>query len=493
MLFLPLIILGVALLALLAGNLLQRNFRSSWQLVILAASLAFASLIYLRIQLPLTSNFSAWWAGEGLISSISFNLDEISWPYALIVCGLFLAFLLKQVQQAMSASWLDWGIYLLLTISSLAAVLSGDLPTLFFFWVLVDVCSVISFWNIASTKDERQNSLGFLTSNIAAIFLLQIAWLAMDSSDQIGELLLVGSAVLRLRLFSPSTGSNSTNSRSEFVRLLPWASIFVLIARSPSLSGWGQYGVLFVLLVLMLGFTFQSIFNEKREVERVEKGFAVLALAAAVIGQPYISASLGILTLASSGLLSLARFEPKLRFMMILAALLLFSWFPIFSVMTADYSAPLLIMMFLVEATVIVGWIRLAYEEEQPSPSEAWMRVVRTLGISLIPIAAAFLLFTSFRRQEPLWWAAAFVFLLTGILHVIINRFSKNLPVSITQRTDEFFSLRWLQIGLDWLFLTVSWILRMMNRLLEGRAGVLWALLVIALLLSLASQIATGG
>jgi hypothetical protein len=54
-------------------------------------------------------------------------------------------------------------------------------------------------------------------------------------------------------------------------------------------------------------------------------------------------------------------------------------------------------------------------------------------------------------------------------------------------------STGWLKaIGLV-ILNTLDWILRMMNRVLEGQAGILWALLLIALLLSVASQFALGG
>jgi hypothetical protein len=276
------------------------------------------------------------------------------------------------------------------------------------------------------------------------------------------------------------------------------ASVFVLVARSPNLDGWSQYGVFLVAFFLALGSTFQLIFNENRSAERVENALAALALAAAVIGQPMVSVSLGILTLTSSSMLSFARFSDRWRTILVLGVLLLFAFFPMVSVQTGGSSISMLIATLLVEAAVLVGWIRLAYEDaEQSSPYEAWMRVLRMLGLIFIPAAVAFLLLTFLGGQEDtaetLWWGTPVVLLITGMLFLIINRFSKKLPVSFIRRAHGLFSLGWIQIGLDWMFAVTSWILRIMSRVLEGRAGVLWALLVIALLLSLASQIAIGG
>lgn len=70
LLFIPQIILSSALVILIAGNLFQRNFRSSWLLTMSSAGLALASLVFLRFRLPLSLSFSAWWAGEGLVLSL---------------------------------------------------------------------------------------------------------------------------------------------------------------------------------------------------------------------------------------------------------------------------------------------------------------------------------------------------------------------------------------------------------------------------------------
>src|SRR3990172_1521094 len=125
LLFLPVAILLVTLLALGLSNL-QRGFRSNWLLALGGSSLAWVSLLFLRLQLPLSASFSFWWVGEGLEYSETFILDDVSWPLAFAVSSLLVALLLGRVREAMAAPWFAWGPALAIGAASLLALPAGD-------------------------------------------------------------------------------------------------------------------------------------------------------------------------------------------------------------------------------------------------------------------------------------------------------------------------------------------------------------------------------
>jgi hypothetical protein len=57
---------------------------------------------------------------------------------------------------------------------------------------------------------------------------------------------------------------------------------------------------------------------------------------------------------------------------------------------------------------------------------------------------------------------------------------------------DEIFSLRWFFNSFSWVYNAVGQALASLNSLLEGEGGVLWALLLVALLVSLVAQLGGG-
>ncbi len=84
-------------------------------------------------------------------------------------------------------------------------------------------------------------------------------------------------------------------------------------------------------------------------------------------------------------------------------------------------------------------------------------------------------------------------FVLAGLAVFLLRSPRRWLPAPLANWRDRAFSLDPLgRLGAV-VFSGVEWVLSLMDGLLEGEAGVLWALLLIALLLSLVSQFGLGG
>ena len=502
LLFLPHIVLGAALVFLAASNLFQRGFRSSWLLAVSASALAFMSLLFLRLRLPLSLSFSAWWAGEGLVSSITFLLDEISWQIAFIAAGLVLALFMMEVEGAMSAPWLNWAVNLALATASLFALLSGDLLTFAFFWTLVDLVASFAVFRFTPKPEERRAALSVLPANISASFLLLIAWVVMSSSNHFGSFLMLVSAALRLGVFSSQRVSGFDSIQLRYLRTLPMASVLALLSRPITLDGIWLIGLLVALLLLAVFIVLQS---NQREVPgggnpTLERGFAALALMAAAIGQPTIALAFGLITLVVGSLLVLAKSSGRWRGPLVVAFLLSLSALP-YTVISPDSNFSLISLVFLpIHAALISGWSRSALGEMPDMPvGEPWMRVIRALGLVLIPVILALLPLgiapKSLTPTEAIWWPAIAVIAMAAIFFVASRGDSRQdrISRSLITAVEPVASLRWLHTSIDWMLTALGWVLRMTNRVLEGQAGVLWALLLITLLLSVASQYAFGG
>lgn len=504
LLFLPQIILGATLLLLIAGNVFQRGFRSSWLLAASGIGLAAASQIFLRFRLPLSLNSSAWWAGEGLVSSIGFSLDSITWQLALVVCALALAFFLIEVRKAVTEPWLNWAAMIAFALASLLAAISGELLTLAFLWILADATSAFLTLKLGS-KNKELPSLAFLPANIIASFLLLAASILPAAGDQGAYLLILLAAALRLDIFAPASDTIALAlNQTSLVRLLPKASVIVLLTRSIALSGFPLF--VFLVLVLLL-----SIFNsiqwmQKRDADRivfVERSFAALALCAAAIGQPGVALAFGLSLMLAASVSTMSENMGKLRSIAVIATVLIFAIFPYLQVVatgTVPFSNWPMLVFLPPHAMLSAGWLKQnSRTQSNELPGEPWMRSIRLLGIFLMP--TIFLIFILVfppalaQESEFLWWPAVGVVLIAAAIAFARRpgQHKFDLPVRWKTLFDQIVSLNWLRRVLAVLLDGLGWVLWVMNRILEGRAGVLWALLLIALLLSVASQIALGG
>lgn len=508
LLFLPQLILGAALLILIASNVFQRGYRSSWLLTTAATGLALVSLIFLRFRLPLSLNSSAWWAGEGLVSSISFDLDSVAWQFALIVCGLFLAYLLLEVHKAISESWLNWAAGLAFAVSCLLAVVSGDLLTLAFFWVLVDATTAILIFRLILKFEQRHSALEFLPANISASFFLMAASILAGFSGQAASLLVLIAAALRLEIFAPSKMGNNLSelylTQTCILRLLPKASVLVLLARSAALSG----PVLIAVLVLIFLSTLINALRWSRRdngngIEYFERGFASLAILGSAIGQPGVALGFGLVAMTCSSALFLAQGAGRFKWLVVAPAILFFAGLP-FSQVISTGQAPgpgwMAVLFLPLHALLLASWLRKPLVTSSSEPfGEPWMRTIRVSGLFIMPIIVLVFILAAppslSLETEFIWWPAVAVLLISILVFIVRERSQKIFifPSSWVNLSNEFLSLFWLKTASSWVANILGWILRTVNRVLEGQAGILWALLLIVLLLSVASQFALGG
>ncbi|MCL5428594.1 MAG: hypothetical protein M1347_02165 [Chloroflexi bacterium] len=509
LLFLPLIIFGATLVALLAGNLFQRNFRSSWLLSVSGAALSFLALLFLRLRLPLSLSFSAWWAGEGLFSSSSFLLDGVAWLFAYILSGLVLAFFLIQVHEAVSQQWLTWASSLALAAASLLAVFSGDLLTWAFFWVLVDAMATLSVFRQFTKPEERIAALAFLPANISATFLLLAAWILSAPPGQVANLLVLLSAALRLGIFAlrhSGSGITKGSNPSFSLRLISITSVLVLLARPLAIEGFALIAVLVLLLLPGLNSAVRFL-QPKQGMETTgyfEYGFATLVLAAASLGRPTAAVAFGLALMVGRSLLLLVQNAGRFRWPVIILSAFLLSSLPFSPTISANEfygSSSIAFAFFPIHATLLAGWLRHARAQApEEALAEPWMRTMRMLGLVLLPVTVllfGFGLAPSFSTEATdfSFWPAIVVLIIAALFFIASEktRPPQVVPPIYASAIATIFSLRWLEASFVWTLRALAWLLNVVSRVLEGQAGVLWALLVIALLLSLASQFALAG
>ncbi|MEX1247236.1 MAG: hypothetical protein WEA61_02035 [Anaerolineales bacterium] len=508
LLFLPVAILVLTLLALIASNL-QRGFHSNWLLALGGASLAWLSLFYLRLQFPLTFTFPFFWASEGLEYSVTFVLDEVSWSLAFVIGGLLLAALLEEVRQAMSATWLSWGLALLAAAGSMLAFSSGDALTFILTWTLLDVVVYLFLFASLHGEEERRATLQMIPVNLLATFLLLAAWTLSFYGQQLNQILLILAAALRVGLLTPRLvfrpPSNLRNDLAGMLLLAPLGAVLPLLVRATVLVE-PSASILLVLVFLPTAYSASTWLLGPMDGSRRywELGSAGLVAAAAISGQGQAALAFGLLILMGRGLLPLVQQGGRFRLLLAALGVLLLSGLQFTAsnwtaALYTNSTTPLVLAFLFIQSAMVAGWLRRALDEKAvPLPPEPWMRTTQRLGQFVIP--AIYVVFglgllpslSPLPSQPPLWPALA-VTGGAGLLFLLQRGARLRFNPRISSALQSVSSLTWLAWTVEQMGVFLSTAMSFLSNLLEGKAGVLWAMLVMALLLSLVGQFGVGG
>jgi hypothetical protein len=505
LLLLPIGILLLTLLVLSASNL-QRGFRSNWLLALSGSGLALVSLLFLRLQLPLEFSFTMWWAGEGQTYPATFLLDDVSWPLAFTAVILLLAGLLGQVRSAMSAPWTSWIPGLAVAPAAVLALSSGDALTFVFTWTLVEVLVFTWLLSLKSSGVERQAALQRMAIALFSTALLLAAWMLSFYGQQLTSILIFISVGLRLFLWTPSFRIISISNSNRSIRdlqLLSLAPSLALLARLPAVAEPAR-SLLLLLLLLPAGYAAGTwLLSPREESDSLwALGWAGLAAAAALSGQTSAAVAFALVLLLGLGILAFVQQVPRFRLIVALAGVALLSGLPFTAALAggrlySNWGSPLVFAFLAFQAAMLAGWLRRAMALGEPFLPEPWMRTIQWIGLALSPLLFILLglgLMPSFAVDAgtiPIWPAlvamgGAFGFAMLARLR------RPRLAPRVLSAFEWVFSLRWLLKLGELITLGLSGLLAFIGSLLEGQAGLLWALLFVAILLSLAGQYGLG-
>ncbi len=508
LLFLPAALLVLTLLALGASNL-QRGFRSNWLLALAGASLAWLSLLFLRLQLPLSAGIPAWWAGKGLGYSATFILDEISWTLVFAVCSLLVAALLGQVHRAMSAAWYSWAPTLVIGAAAILSVLSGDLLTFVFTWAFLDILTFTLLAFQLSGAAERRAAMQLLPQNFLAIFLLMAAWALSFYGQDLSEVLVFMALGLRLGLWVPQNKNQGLPSLRDgqqlMLVLVPLAASLSLAARFETPA---EPWVSILSLLVLLPSTYSAAKwlwpSQSKDLAYWKLGFAGLTAAAALNGSPAAALGYALVLLLGLGLLDLVQLAGRYRPLAAVLGALLLCGLPLTvsnwtSNLIAKPVSPVAFVFLFVQAGLIAGWLRRATQGlGRSAPPEPWMQTIEWIGLFVQPVALlalglGLLPYLGTKQPSLPLWPALLIAGASGAIFLFIRN-RESLPGNRVWKVADFiFSLRWLQQLESLAVGGMDAFLKLLGELLEGRAGILWAMLLMALLLSLVAQVGLAG
>lgn len=518
---LPSAILIIFASSILLLRVIKPNFRYFWMLAVGGSFISWLSVLFLRFWLPTSLDILSWKPAYLFPVSPALLLDRISWPYALALSTLALAATLSDISRSTETRRGNWVGSLSFTALGILSTLSGNPLTLMLTWSALDLIELIILIIRVKPDHLRQQVLITFSARVAGIFALIVAagfsrelpatFAQIDPQSSIFLLLAAG---LRLGVFPLHLPfleqAPFERGLSTLFSLIPAGTSLMLLTRAATVITPDPIAlVLLILTGLALLFASGSWAAAKNELNGQPYwilAFAALAIAAAVRGEELASLAFGITGLLSGGLLFLFSARQRNLFFLPILGLIGASMLPLSPSWQAVrlYTlpiSPILAFFIPAQALLLLGYIRHALNPtEPPNQAERWIWLFYPLGLMLLPITHILIAWfgNPTSRVETEWpqlidsWPGLMVLLFSGGLYFAYQRGLRISP-NVIRLFRRSLSLRWLY-ALFWK--VYAWLgksLEIASRILEGEGGILWALLLLIVLLSLLTQQNLGG
>lgn len=507
--FLSVFILIVTVFALIFAIRVRPDPRLFWTISTLGVSLAWLSLFYLRLQMPLALSKIVWQLDGSPAIRFDWRLDETAWFLAFAFLAFLLIFLLVEVQNFLEISprkWLE--ILGVMTIVNISA-LSGNFLTLAFSWGLIDIFAITHAMRNQKNVDAMRYLQIAAPANLISIVILLWVSIAQTTplfyigSASINSLLLLILAI-RLGLILPRLEKYPQSSDflagTGFFRLASLLPSLVLVPQieSPIVGG----GLILLWLLISIAAIRGVKWFVAKDFEDAYPYFLLLAFSLSLIlaSQALYAGALALIlfTLLFAGLLPLIAHIAPYKAAILFVGLWAFSTLPfsplkaVSQIYTRGPFSMAIVFAFL-QTLLLAGWIKHSgVLKERSVYLENWQRniffsafalgliILIALAFGLLPNLAALDTPFSIWPLAPLAFSFILAFAAPKRLLTPIAQFFQNI--------ETFLSFDLFYIALSRISSAISRSLKLLSNLLEGSAGVLWALLLIALMLSLIGQ-----
>ena len=499
-------------------RLARPGFAYYWLIAATGVLLAWPLTMLAGLNLPQTIPLITWQPQSLFSGSPHLLVDHLSWPFAIGVSTLVSAVILTAVARMQQINWRAWAGSLILGGLGLIAVLAGNPLTLLLAWAALDLAELLILLLQVLSSSGRERIVIAFSARAVGLFLL--VWanilgrtsgvsLTFDAIPPNVILLLLFAAALRLGVLPLHVPFLQElplrRGLGTMLRLIPAAASLVLLTRTAAAGVPGAFVPYLLALVglsaLYSAYSWASAPDELSGRPFWVLGLASLSVAAALRSLPTASLAWGIALLLSGGLLFLYSARHKYLLAVGILGLLGFSGLPFTPAwegmrLYQPPFTPLLIAFLLAQALLAVGYIRhMLQVSESLMGVERWVWAIYPLGLLLLPITH-FLVGLRMRMAEEgmglTGWLAGL--LVTGLIGLILylNRRVPRLPDPLRPVLHTLLSLNWVYTLFWAVYRFLGRMVAVTTNLLEGEGGVLWALVLLAILFSILAQNGAG-
>lgn len=522
------LVLDIAAVVSLTIRLLRPRFAYHWLLNTSACLVAWMLAILTRAQIPDNLNLSNWQPKVLLPTAPALIIDHFSASYLLAVISLAAAALLTEVKRPRPGErpggrWFD--LFCIITLTGVAglAILAGNLIAVALFWTLLDLILLAIMIPRARNKEESESLVIAFGLRILSSMLLTWAELisaARGYSTALTGLhpgvapFLLAAAGMRLGLLPPHRPLPEIQELPAGLRaslwLTPSASALIVLTRAAQSgatqgSGWLLFLTAFAALYAAFSWLQRAAIREGLPFWLM--GASALALATAARGLANASLAWGNVAILGGGLLILASSRPRWITPLLLLGALWTTTLPFTPTWPGAtlYSLPfrpIQLLFLVIQGMLIIGYLRHALRHSPAAAgAERWVWLIYPLGLALLPLTQAMIAWWSRPGASgglpalPGWIESSVSILGNGLtlLFVAISFHRAQGAPRFVERVTAALEFNGLYRLLWSIYHGVRRLMHLIGWALEGRAGILWALLILTLLYSLLTQLGMTG
>ena len=509
------LILVPALLAVISGIALailglRPRFRYLWLVSAVLGLILWLASFGAWTFFPFDSGAPAWPISTALEPSLAMRWDAVSAALTLAVATVVLAAILTGVSRAGEEDRKNWGFGFLLSSIAMLGAVAGNLFTLVLVMGALDLLVLAVQLSVQAEQDKIDLAIKGMVYRGSGILFIYLAAI-MASAGELVEpslglslmtLILILGFYMRMGLVPVDRDAHPGMGRGyrTISSLAPVVIAVVFALRvAPDSVPVGTLAWFFAGLVLAsVSFAWRWFRAAEEWSGRAHflAGAAALIIAGVLVGEWEAGLIWSLAIVLSGSVLFLFNIRRSWFILLPLVGFWGLTGLPLSPSWSAMqiYSAlaiPTTIGLLLAQGVLLAGFLVHALRLDEPDRGlERWERLIYPLGLILIPIINLVVVWLPWQGLEMIgglpWWPG-FVAAAAGlglwwlgqrgfIPEVNQPRFISSLPGILMAVLRE----------------VISWLRRVINFisvLLEGEGGVLWALLFLALLITLMSQI----
>jgi hypothetical protein len=506
------LICSMTALALVILRVTQPNARYAWLVANGGAILALVSVLSWPAQMPFSLSMFRWRPEVLFPNPILFQIDGLSWPYALSLSVTTLAVLLTAVARPAFTNSYAWAGTLGLSTLGLLAVTANNSLTLLLIWGVLDITELlIQLRTVDGPANSEKVVISFFTRALGIGILLWTNIISISSGggfdfasiSPAAGLYLVIAAGLRLGVLPlhPPYSPESTLRRGfgSSLRLVSVASSLAVLSRIPAESmnsGFTPFlMIVTVLAAVYAGWMWLRAPEELNGHPYWIIGMAALSIIAVLNDNPTGAVAWGCALILAGAALFLSSVQQLWMNRILMIGAFALSSLPFSLTASAWSGSPdiLSILALVAQGLLIAGYIRHALRPSGRDTLDAqpnWTRTVYPAGIYILVGAQLLLGLVGWDGALQIGnWIFALVVCILSILLVwatprfrILNPIRAHWLGSASSRpwhpSNVFGGIhRWL-----------TGISMTLNSMLEGDGGIMWTLLFLVLFVSLMTQ-----
>lgn len=516
---LPFIILIFAAVVLYGLQAFKLKIRSTWLICLVASFVIWILLLVIPIDSYEPIHIGSWLPYSQIISQLTFQMDAASLFVIFCLMTTLIAVIISAVgrlQQTKPNAWIG---YLFISSLGILAIIAYDPLSLALAWGILDIFELIVILNLQKNSTNRRPEIINYSFRTISTFLILWAFVIGSQRGNVvniisetnpAMILILIAAILRLGILpinlSQSVDTKINRGIGTLTRIIAPASGFVLLMRIPlgNLPS-SQINVIKIIILFLMLYSALRWLIAKDEIQGRNywiAGWSGFIIIYALNGSQALLLGWGSVVLMLSASIFLYSFRANYLVWIPVVGILCMMGFP-FTITQWAWGAvfgkinALSVMLFVIHAFLIIGGLRHVFHIDEKSESmEKILQIFYGVGL-IFPVVGSYFLFfltrTSFAFTED-WWLGLITIglaILGFLIYLLLKNRSSQLIINnehiekYLHRFSNFFTFRWFSTTLSWFHRFLGTVPNFISKVLEGEGGILWAILLLALLISL--------